>query len=373
MKSRTDRPANTESRAAAHQRQRPAAHESGQHAPAASSVQRFQRMADQFAEKRGATVQRVITIPTEPRSPMSWGEAYLAHVYPRRREIMENTGASESAILDALQRYDRGGVSFSSIEKMLEILRQELVIERLERTRAGIEEGSDDDGSTHSQGFDEDDASSSSGEEPYESKEPIESKEAEPEPRDPVDVLEDTVIFGARHEVIDRGAHFVLYRSIEDGELAKLKETIGKTGLPLFTFKEGKKGKAEKMFAPNKAYVVESMGEKGKRANLLEIIVDRKAIDALIYNPKYATYQNDENDFVGRMDLKRGSPSKPSSITLKRESPKKKKSLSYTSINIGFRLHDNSLGELAKYIVAINLIEKKYNVKEVTDTLRYIA
>ena len=125
------------------------------------------------------------------------------------------------------------------------------------------------------------------------------------------------------------------------------------------------------MFAPNKAYVVESMSKKGKRSRLVEILVKNSARDNLIYNPKYATLQGDTNVPYNR-DLKKGKKDNPSAITLKQENPKNKSGLTYKSVNIGFRKSGEALKLLADYIVSIKLLaDSKYNTKNPDDKRTY--
>lgn len=76
-------------------------------------------------------VQRMIAI--QGNEPMAWPMAYLAHVYPRRIEIMTETRASEQDITTLLKGYDRDNVEFASMSKMIEVMKQDLTIGSLER------------------------------------------------------------------------------------------------------------------------------------------------------------------------------------------------------------------------------------------------
>ncbi|AOX00878.1 hypothetical protein BJP34_16770 [Moorena producens PAL-8-15-08-1] len=82
------------------------------------------------------TIQRLLIIDG---SPKSWAEVYLAHVYPMRNEIMQETGARENDITRLLKKYDQENVNFSNISKIIEVLKQELIIERQETSISDLE------------------------------------------------------------------------------------------------------------------------------------------------------------------------------------------------------------------------------------------
>ncbi|MEQ9668217.1 eCIS core domain-containing protein [Coleofasciculus sp. G2-EDA-02] len=292
----------------------------------------------------GSALQRKIVIEKPIRNEIGWSEAYLTYVYPKWQDITATTGASEKDMIELLKKYDQNNVSFINLTKMLEILKQELIINFMKKQTS---EGDDHE---------------------------LESHEEQSEEM-AMDVLDNAQIFGKPIAVEKLGNYFILFRSVEVGELEALKQTIEKHKIPLFTFKEGKKGTAEKMFAPNKAYVVESMGNKGKRSNMLEIIVDRAALEDVIYNPQHTTYQGDADSWLEKekkQNLSKGIKDKPSAITLKQESPKNKKGLSYTSINIGFRQGGIGLELLAKYIVSIRLINTTYDINKESDKVKVV-
>ncbi|MEH2284495.1 MAG: DUF4157 domain-containing protein [Nostoc sp.] len=174
------------------------------------------------------------------------------------------------------------------------------------------------------------------------------------------EIIESKHIYGESVDKYNPENSFILYRSVEMAELFELIETVTTTGQPLFKHKEKIKGKAEKFFAPNKAYVVESMVKKGNRNFLLAITVKDESIDELLYNPEYASSIED----VGKpgKKLKKEPKGNSSSIIIKSETPKDKKSTSqYNSYNIGFRKEKNSLDQFANYIIGINLVDKKFD------------
>ncbi|MBJ7556612.1 hypothetical protein [Marinomonas spartinae] len=306
-------------------------------------------------DKINGIMQRKINI-VNPNMNIDWHIAYFDYIYPRLAEIRLETGATDLTINNLLKKYDQDNITFAAPEKLLEVLKQELIIEGLEGEEEPVDESGYEADIEDNLDSDQDLAKTKN-----ESKV---TKEA---------LTDSAQIFGKPISIEESDNYFTLYRSVETGELDALKTMIKEYGIPIFTFKPGKEGDAEKMFAPNKSYVVESMGNKGKRSNLMEIIVNRKGLEDMIYNPKFTTAQGDANDWLKKQhNIGKETGGKPSPITLKRESPKKKKGISYTSINIGFRKSGNALELLAKNIVSIRLIEKKYDIKKEKDIVKSI-
>ena len=305
--------------------------------PVTTQLQRMQEAADGIASP-DITIQRQITFD-DSAPQMGWAKAFLAIAYPMYEDQFRVDRAFERGVSGFLKRYDLDNRNFADHEALRVQLKQDI--------DAWIGES---DGGAEVEELSDDGAG----------------------PSNPLELVSGAQIFGQPVAAEDRGQYLCLFRSVERGEMEALAATIFQTGKPIFTFKPGKKGLAEKMFAPNKAYVVESMGKKGKRSIMMEILLDRAALDALIYNPEFATSQNDANDWVSA-DIPKGKSGQHSAITLKRESPKGKKRQRCVSINIGFRQGNDALDLLADYVVSIQLIDAAYDGRDPEDTRKSLA
>ena len=316
--------------------------------------------------KDSAPAQRKISVPGARVNPVGWHEAYLALIYPKVRELVVESREFESHIINELKHLDRINAKFDSADQLLDAL-----LESLEQDEETLLESLEQDEETLLDSSEQDDVK--------------EQEVMGGSASSITKLVGDTQIFGAPVSAESRGDYFALFRSMEEGEFVGLLDTIKKTGIPEFKFKEDKEGEeskegeedgeksshAEKMFAPNKAYVVESMSKKGKRSHLVEILVKNSARENLIYNPEYATLQGD-TEVPHNRALKKGKKDNPSAITLKQESPKKKKGLTYKSVNIGFRKSGEALKLLAGYIVSIKLLANShYNPKDPDDKRTY--
>lgn len=93
----------------------------------------LQAMADNYSKNQKQAIQRKLIIQDPQRREVSWAKAYLTYVYPSLQEIMASTGASEGDIIKLVKKYDQNDVSFPNSAKIIEVLKQELIIELLER------------------------------------------------------------------------------------------------------------------------------------------------------------------------------------------------------------------------------------------------
>ncbi|HEU5377084.1 MAG TPA: hypothetical protein VFV38_16765, partial [Ktedonobacteraceae bacterium] len=172
-------------------------------------------------------------------------------------------------------------------------------------------------------------------------------------------------LFGPTEEKDTQGT-FVLFRVFSHDELVELKETIGKTGLPIFHHSPTQKGKSEKFFAENKEYLKAVWLSKGKRSKqqptILRVAFQANVLTEVLLNSLYASVNQGAagEDDIKHLTLARSQS--PTPILIKRESPKDKKSLKYSSRTFGFRkeIDGKETGIftlLAKYITSVNIVE----------------
>ncbi|HEY0752976.1 MAG TPA: hypothetical protein VGD98_03290 [Ktedonobacteraceae bacterium] len=158
----------------------------------------------------------------------------------------------------------------------------------------------------------------------------------------------------------------VLFRVVSQHELAELWDEIQKKShFPIFHHSPKQKGMAEKFFAENKKYLVAAWLSKGKRGKqnptILRIICHKSVLKEVLLNSTYASLNKGAEGEDDLQHLKLANAQYPTPILIKRESPKGKKGISYSSRTFGFRksLQGNDTDIfvlLAKYIVSVDLV-----------------